>query len=86
MFQSLMDDGAAIKRACKAVAASVSKVFNYCVQQEWVDPDDLEKRTLCHELCTTILSDYVLRVCTRVMWGSTQTVTMWGLMVIARNA
>ena len=62
MFQSLMADGAAIKRACIAITDDVAKVFNHCAEGEWIDPDDSDKNTLNHRLCKTIMEDFVLRV------------------------
>ena len=62
IFQSLMESGAAIKRVVKAIVDDVTAVYHHCIEQEWIDPDDPEKRTVCHQLCTTILGDYVQRV------------------------
>ena len=62
VFQSLQDDGAAIKRACIAITDDVAKVFNHCANAEWIDPDDPEERTLNHHLCSTIMQYFVQQV------------------------
>ena len=62
MFQSLMDDGASIKRACIAISDGVAKVFNHCAEGEWIDPENPDEKTLNYCLCTTIMQNFIMRV------------------------
>ena len=41
----------------------IANIFNWAKDQEWIDEDDSDKRTVCHEWLKNCLEDYICRVC-----------------------